>query len=123
MSAGEVKNAIHRGIRLAIQQSNSRQTAKTDFGSVVKQGPSHKPGSVLSGARVAAPLVPGSSVLSTAVAGIFQEIHEGVEEIERELKSNPAARAEATLVLPDIEAIKREFRSIMAKLERRPPQR
>lgn len=55
------------GTRIQLDTSTTRQTPKTDFGSMVKKGTSSHLGETSS---VAAPFVPGGSVVSAAISGL-----------------------------------------------------
>ena len=58
------------GLRVNINQSRARQTAKTDFGSVMKTGISKTANAVAQAGQVAAPFIPGGAVLSAAISGV-----------------------------------------------------
>ncbi len=58
------------GLRVNIDQSRARQTAKTDFGSVMKTGISKTASAVAHAGQVAAPFIPGGAVLSAAISGV-----------------------------------------------------
>ncbi len=57
------------GIRLEMEQTRARQTPKTDFGSVIKQGISTTADQNLSAGSVAAPAIPGGAVVGAAING------------------------------------------------------
>lgn len=59
-----------QGLRVEISSSRSRQTAKTDFGTVMQTGLSRTANAVLEGGRLAAPFIPGGAVLSAAITGV-----------------------------------------------------
>jgi hypothetical protein len=56
-------------IRLSTVATSTRQTPKTDFGSVMRDGLIKAGGVAVDGLRVAAPFVPGGTIISAAVAG------------------------------------------------------
>lgn len=64
-----IKNS---SIRVNVKQTTSRQTPKTDFGSVLKQGLNTAADITLQGAAIAAPFVPGGAVVSAAISGVQQ---------------------------------------------------
>lgn len=64
-----VKNS---SIRLSIDQTRARQTPKTDFGTVMKAGLNKAADVTLTGASIAAPFIPGGSVVTAAVSGVQQ---------------------------------------------------
>jgi len=68
MSAGGIRN--QQGLRVQISPSVSRQTPKTDFGSVVGRGLSRAGDAVLRAGQLAAPYIPGGAVLSAAITGV-----------------------------------------------------
>jgi len=59
-----------QGLRVGIQESKERQTPKTDFGAMMKKGLSKSADTVLKSANIAAPFIPGGSVVSAAVSGM-----------------------------------------------------
>jgi len=58
------------GLRVRIDTTRSRQTAKTDFGSVLSTGLSKTANTVMSASKVAAPFIPGAAVVSAAISGL-----------------------------------------------------
>ena len=97
MAVGNISTAINNGIRVAIATPRQRQTQRTSFASQMKQGASRK----ASGSRnVAGPFIPGGGVLSAALSNVFGEIHDGVVEIEQQLKKSPDAGGSARTVIP-----------------------
>jgi hypothetical protein len=56
-------------IRLSTVATSTRQTAKTDFGTVMREGLIKASNVAMEGLRVAAPFIPGSAIVSAAVAG------------------------------------------------------
>jgi len=56
-------------IRLSTVATSTRRTAKTDFGTVMRNGLVKGAGVVSKGLQVAAPFIPGSAIVSAAVAG------------------------------------------------------
>ena len=71
MSSSGVKNQS-AGIRVAIDQSRTRQTPKTDFGSVMKTGLSRTADAVANAGQLAAPYIPGGAIVSAAITGMGQ---------------------------------------------------
>lgn len=69
--AQQVDNTKLQGpsIRLSTVATSTRQTPKTDFGTVMKDGLVRAGNVAVEGLRVAAPFVPGSAIVSAAVAG------------------------------------------------------
>jgi len=59
-----------QGLRASVQESKERQTPKTDFGAMMKKGLSKSADTVLKSANIAAPFIPGGSVVSAAVGGM-----------------------------------------------------
>lgn len=66
----KIGNQQQTGLRVEIDQSRARQTAKTDFGSVMATGLSRTAGAVMDAGQLAAPFIPGGAVLSAAVSGL-----------------------------------------------------
>lgn len=56
-------------LRLSTVATSTRQTQKTDFGTVMRSGLMKASNVVNNGLRVAAPYVPGAAVVSAAIAG------------------------------------------------------
>lgn len=56
-------------IRLSTVATSTRQTPKTDFGTVMRDGLIKVGGVAMDGVRVVAPFIPGSAIVSAAVAG------------------------------------------------------
>jgi hypothetical protein len=56
-------------IRLSTVATSTRRTAKTDFGTVMRNGLVKGANVVSKGLQVAAPFIPGSAIVSAAVAG------------------------------------------------------
>lgn len=56
-------------IRLSTVATSTRQTAKTDFGTVMREGLIKGANVAVEGLKVAAPFIPGSAIVSAAVAG------------------------------------------------------
>ena len=56
-------------IRLSTVATSTRRTAKTDFGTVMRNGLVKGANVVSQGLQVAAPFIPGSAIVSAAVAG------------------------------------------------------
>src|SRR5262245_36948551 len=56
-------------IRLSTVATTTRQTPKTDFGTVMRDGLIRAGNVAVDGLRVAAPFVPGSAIISAALAG------------------------------------------------------
>ena len=66
----ENENTIRAGsIRLSTVATTTRQTPKTDFGSVMRSGLIRAGNVVAEGLQVAAPFVPGGAIVSAALAG------------------------------------------------------
>lgn len=71
---GRIQRAISnqmrsRSLRISIQQTNRRQTTKTDFASTLKKNLNKTADVVLAAGQLAAPYIPGGSVLSAATSG------------------------------------------------------
>ena len=65
-----MENSVRSGsIRLSTVATTTRQTPKTDFGSVMRSGLVKAGGVVADGLQVAAPFVPGGAIVSAALAG------------------------------------------------------
>ncbi|MEQ9500776.1 MAG: hypothetical protein RIT81_28145 [Deltaproteobacteria bacterium] len=63
-------NSIRSGsVRLSTVATTTRQTPKTDFGSVMRNGLIRTGQVVTEGLRVAAPFIPGGAIVSAALAG------------------------------------------------------
>lgn len=63
-------NTIRSGsVRLSTVATTTRQTPKTDFGSVMRNGLIRTGQVVTEGLRVAAPFIPGGAIVSAALAG------------------------------------------------------
>jgi hypothetical protein len=56
--------------RMSTNLTIDRQTPKTDFGDRMKAGIDNAAGAVASGAAIAAPLIPGGSIISAAVSSV-----------------------------------------------------
>src|SRR5215831_2074089 len=56
-------------IRLSTVATSTRQTPKTDFGTVMRDGLVRAGNVAVDGLRVAAPFVPGGAIVSAALAG------------------------------------------------------
>lgn len=56
-------------IRLSTVATSTRRTSKTDFGTVMRNGLVKGAGVISKGLQVAAPFIPGSAIVSAAVAG------------------------------------------------------
>ncbi|MBI4822380.1 MAG: hypothetical protein HY791_39335 [Deltaproteobacteria bacterium] len=56
-------------IRLSTVATSTRQTPKTDFGTVMRDGLLKASNVAMEGLQVAAPFIPGSAIVSAAVAG------------------------------------------------------
>jgi hypothetical protein len=71
MANNEPLNAQLNGpsIRLSTVATSTRQTPKTDFGTVMRDGLIRAGNVAVDGLRVAAPFIPGSAIVSAAVAG------------------------------------------------------
>jgi hypothetical protein len=65
----ENKSVRSSSLRLSTVATTTRQTPKTDFGSVLKTGLMKAGGVVADGLQVAAPFVPGGAIVSAALAG------------------------------------------------------
>jgi hypothetical protein len=63
-------NPQNTGLRVQIDQSRTRQAARTDFGSVMSTGLSRTANAVMDAGQLAAPFIPGGAVLSAAVSGL-----------------------------------------------------
>lgn len=59
-----------QGLRVEIAGSRSRQTPKTDFGTVMETGLTKTANAVMVGGQLAAPFIPGGAVLSAAITGV-----------------------------------------------------
>lgn len=62
-------NVRSASIRLSTVATTTRQTPKTDFGTVMRDGLIRAGGVVADGLQVAAPFVPGGAIVSAALAG------------------------------------------------------
>jgi hypothetical protein len=62
-------NVRSASIRLSTVATTTRQTPKTDFGTVMRDGLIRAGNVAVDGLRVAAPFVPGSAIVSAALAG------------------------------------------------------
>jgi hypothetical protein len=62
-------NVRSASIRLSTVATTTRQTPKTDFGTVMRDGLIKAGNVAVDGLRVAAPFVPGSAIVSAALAG------------------------------------------------------
>src|SRR5689334_25405235 len=56
-------------LRLSTVATTTRQTPKTDFGTVMRDGLVRAGNVAIDGLRVAAPFVPGGAIVSAALAG------------------------------------------------------
>lgn len=63
-------NARGLGTQLKINTQHTRQTEKTDFGSKLKEGLSKTADIALQAGNIAAPFIPGGSVVSAAISGV-----------------------------------------------------
>jgi hypothetical protein len=63
-------NPNSAGLRVKIDSSRTRQTPKTNFGSVFKTGLAKTADTVMSAGNMAAPYVPGGAILSAAITGL-----------------------------------------------------
>jgi hypothetical protein len=59
-------------VRISTNLTIDRQTPKTDFGDRLSAGIQNVGGAIASGAAIAAPLVPGSAIVSAAVSSVSQ---------------------------------------------------
>lgn len=57
-------------LKVQIDSSRTRQTAKTNFGNVLQTGLSKTADTVMDAGQLAAPFVPGGAVLSAAITGL-----------------------------------------------------
>jgi hypothetical protein len=64
-------------LRLSTVATTTRQTPKTDFGSIMRNGLIRTGDVVLQGMQVAAPFVPGGAIISAALAGATNAISGG----------------------------------------------
>src|SRR5688572_33136837 len=64
-------------LRLSTVATTTRQTPKTDFGSVMRNGLIRTGDVLLQGMQVAAPFVPGGAIISAALAGATSAIAGG----------------------------------------------
>jgi hypothetical protein len=64
-------------LRLSTVATSTRQTPKTDFGSIMRNGLIRTGDVVLQGMQVAAPFVPGGAIISAALAGATNAITNG----------------------------------------------
>lgn len=62
-------NVRQASIRLSTVATTTRQTPKTDFGTVMRDGLIKAGNVAIDGMKVAAPFVPGSAIVSAALAG------------------------------------------------------
>ena len=58
------------GLKVQIESSRTRQTPKTDFGSVFQTGLAKTADTVMDAGSIASPFIPGSAVLSAAITGL-----------------------------------------------------
>lgn len=65
----ESNNVRQASIRLSTVATTTRQTPKTDFGTVMRDGLIRAGNVAADGLRVAAPFVPGGAIVSAALAG------------------------------------------------------
>ena len=63
-------NPNSAGLRVKIDSSRTRQTPKTNFGSVFKTGLAKTADTVMSAGNMAAPYIPGGAILSAAITGL-----------------------------------------------------
>ncbi|MED5464881.1 MAG: hypothetical protein VX699_09530 [Myxococcota bacterium] len=63
-------NPNNAGLRVKIDSSRTRQTPKTNFGSVFKTGLSKTADTVMGAGNMAAPYIPGGAILSAAITGL-----------------------------------------------------
>ena len=63
-------NPNNAGLRVKIDSSRTRQTPKTNFGSVFKTGLSKTAATVMGAGNMAAPYIPGGAILSAAITGL-----------------------------------------------------
>lgn len=73
----ENQNVRQASIRLSTVATTTRQTPKTDFGSVMRNGLIRTADVAMQGMQVAAPFVPGGAIISAALAGATNAIAGG----------------------------------------------
>ena len=111
-------NNQNNSIRVSISQTMQRETPKTDFGSMFQKGGKTRIAGPATGREVAAPFVPGGSVLSAAlsgISGIFEQIHDGVGDLEEEVKrrtSGTVSSSELAQLYQDLETLKRQLKIV-----------
>jgi len=62
--------AHNSGLRVQLDAARQKTTTGSDFGSMIKSGESKDSDTAMSGANIAAPFVPGGSVVSSAIGGM-----------------------------------------------------
>jgi len=62
----------NNSVRVQIKQTTSRQTPKTDFGTMMKQGLNTAADVSLQAGSIPAPFLPGGAVVSAAISGVQQ---------------------------------------------------
>jgi hypothetical protein len=110
MLRGSVSTSIQNAFRGAFAARIEKKTFGQTLGAQSKGV-----GNV--GLNVAGAMIPGGSIISNALGSVFGEIDEGVAEVEQQLRSSPAL-AQQVQILADIGMLRRQLRSIKAKLER-----
>lgn len=65
----QIDNLKGPKVRLSTVATSTRQTAKTDFGTVMRNGLIKAGNVAVDGMRIAAPFVPGAAIVSAAVSG------------------------------------------------------
>ncbi len=65
----QIDNLKGPKVRLSTVATSTRQTAKTDFGTVMRNGLIKAGNVAVEGMRIAAPFVPGGAIVSAAVSG------------------------------------------------------
>lgn len=73
----ENQNVRKGSIRLSTVATTTRQTPKTDFGTVMRNGLVRTADVAMQGMQVAAPFVPGGAIISAALAGATNAIAGG----------------------------------------------
>ncbi len=70
MSDARIGNNPNTGLRVQIDSSRTRQTQKTDFGTVLGEGLSRGADAIISAGQLAAPAIPGGQILSAALTSV-----------------------------------------------------
>ena len=65
---GALSTGIQSGLRVSLDQTRSKTTTSTSFADIAKSGLSKSADTVLSSGTLAAPFIPGGTVLSAAVS-------------------------------------------------------